>query len=208
MADILLDNQSAPSAPSSGQTVIWSDNVSKTLMARNDVKPSTVGGVRNASTSTQAFTTSEIYLAGSALVVPSHLMQVGATFHWHVVLTKTAGTGALLWRIRVGTNGTTADTERILFTQASVPTSATDAAFVHVVAILRSAGASGVLAGGLRLNHVLAATGFSQLTTNVQQVTSSGFDTQVANLIVGLTFNHQTAGAGNIELVTAELVNS
>jgi hypothetical protein len=135
-------------------------------------------------------------------------MQAGATFRWRVVLTKTAGTGALVWIIRVGTAGTTSDTARVTFTQASAPTSVTDAAFVNVEAVLRNAGAAGVLAAGLRLSHVLAITGFSQLGTNVQQVSSAGFDTTVAGTIVGLTFNHQTAGAGSIEVVTAELVNS
>jgi hypothetical protein len=208
MADILLDNQTVPSAPGAGTSVLYVDSTSKMVTLRNDVKPVSVGEVRNASTSTQAYTTAEIYLAGSALTVPSHLMQTGATFRWTVVLTKTAGTGALVWIIRVGTAGTTADTARVTFTQASAPTSVTDTAFVDVVAVLRNTGAAGVLAAGLRLNHVLAITGFSQLGTNVQQVTSAGFDTTVANTIVGLTFNHQTAGAGNIEVVSAALENS
>lgn len=207
MADLLIDDQSAPSAPSAGQAAVYNDSITKLLTQRTSVKPVTVGGFRNASTAAQAFTTAEIYLAGSALTVPSHLLVVGATFRWRVVLTKTAGTGALVWIIRVGTAGTTADAARVTFTQVSAPTSAADAAFVDVEAVVRSIGATGVLAAGLRLNHVLDVTGFSQLRANVQQVTSAGFDMTVANLIVGLTFNHQTAGAGSVEVVTAELVN-
>jgi hypothetical protein len=208
MSDILLDQQSAPSAPSAGTGLTYFDSTSKLLTARTSVAPVTVGGVRNASIATQAYTTSEIYLAGSALAVPSHLMQAGAIFRWTVNLTKTAGTGALVWIIRVGTAGTTADTARVTFTQASTPTSATDDAYVVVEAILRNTGAAGILAGSLLLTHVLAITGFSQLGTNVQQVTSAGFDTTVPGTIVGLTFNHSTAGAGNIEMVTAALLNS
>jgi hypothetical protein len=208
MSDILVDNQSVPAAPSAGTSLIYVDSAAKALTLRNDAKPITVGGINNSSTSTQAYTTAEIYLAGSALAIPTHLMQAGAQFRWTVVLTKTAGTGVLLWRIRVGTAGTTSDTERVLFTQVSVPTSAADTAFVDVRAVLRNTGAAGILAAGLRLNHVLDVTGFSQLRSNVQYVASSGFDTTVANTIVGLTFNHQTAGAGNIEIVTAELDNS
>lgn len=208
MSEILLDTQSVPSAPSAGQDLLYPDSISNVLTERNNVRPRVVGGVRNGSTAAQAYTTSEIYLTGSALTVPSHLMQAKMIARWRVILTKTAGTGVLLWRIRIGTAGTTADTERILFTQVSVPTSAADTAFVDVEMIVRSIGAAGTIAAGLRLNHVLAATGFSQLTTNVQFVASAAFDTTVAALIIGLTFNHGTAGAGNIEVVTAELVES
>jgi hypothetical protein len=208
MADILLDQQTVPTAPAAGTGLLYFDSTSKLLTARTSVAPVTVGAVRNASLAQQAYTTSEIYLTGSALTIPSHLMQAGAIFRWRVVLTKTAGTGSLVWIIRIGTLGTTGDAAIITFTQASAPTSATDTAFVEVEAILRNTGASGILAGGLLLTHVLAVTGFSQLGTNVQQVTSSGFNTTTASLIAGLTFNASTAGAGNIETVSAELLNS
>lgn len=208
MSDVLIDTQSVPSAPSSGQLIVYPDSNSVALTGRNSTRAHTVGGVRNAGTGAQAFTTSEIYLTGSGLLVPTHLMQLKATFKWHVVATKTAGTGALLWRVRVGTAGTTADTERILFTQVSTPTSATDTGWWDIEATVVTAGASGILRGGLRMSHVLDVTGWSQLRSNVQFVASGTFDMTLANLIVGLTFNHQTAGAGNIEMVSAELVEA
>jgi hypothetical protein len=163
--------------------------------------------VRNASVATQAYTTAEIYMTGSALIIPSHLLVIGATLRWRVVATKTAGTGALIWRVRIGTLGTTGDAEILNFTQVSAPTSATDTAFVDIEMVIRTLGAAATSRGGLRLNHVLDVTGFSQLRANVQQVAGSTFDSGAASLIAGVTFNAQTAGAGNIEIVTGELVN-
>lgn len=208
MPDILLDTQAVPTAPAASKGLLYFDNVSNVVTSVTSVKSQSVGGVRNASVATQAYSTAEIYLTGSNLAIPSHKLQVGATFRWRVVLTKTAGTGALLWRIRIGTLGTTGDAEIILFTQASAPTSATDTAKVDIDFIIRTIGAAATSQGGLRLNHVLAATGFSQLTTNVQQGAGTTFDSTTAALIAGITFNAQTAGAGNIELVGAELINS
>jgi hypothetical protein len=207
MADILVDQQGAPTAPASNTSLIYVDNVSQLLTTRTSVKPLTVGGVRNSSTSTQAYTTAEIYLAGSSLAIPSHLIVVGATFRWRVVLTKTAGTGVLVWKIYVGTLGTTGDAVICTFTQVSVPTSATDTAFVDVEWIIRTIGAAATSTAGLRLNHVLAVTGFSQLGTNVQMVAGTTFNSTTAALIAGLSFSHGTAGAGNIETVSAEMVN-
>jgi hypothetical protein len=47
----------------------------------------------------------------------------------------------------------------------------------------------------LWMTHVLAITGFSTLGANVQQVASSSFDTTATSLIIGISFNHGTAGA-------------
>lgn len=207
MSDILLDQQANPAAPAAGTGLLYFDTTTKLLTARTSVNPVTVGGVRNASVSTQAYTTAEIYLAGSALVIPSHLLVAGATCRWRVVLTKTAGTGVLVWKIYVGTNGTTSDATIVTFTQVSVPTSATDTAWVDIEWVVRTIGGAATSTAGLRLNHVLATTGFSQLGTNVQMVAGSTFNAGAASLIAGISFAHGTAGAGNIEVVTAELVN-
>jgi hypothetical protein len=54
---------------------------------------------------------------------------------------------------------------------------------------------------------VLAATGFSTLTMNVQQVTSAGFVTTVANSIVGVSANGGAASAWTVQVVDAEAFN-
>lgn len=206
MAKIVLDNESGtPAAPAAGKVVLFNDSVSLNPAFRTSAKVSTIGSIRNANTSAQAYTTTEVYITGSSLVIPGSLMQVGMRFRWRFGLTKTAGTGSQVFAIKFGTAGTVADTTRVTFTQVAAGTSATDTEIVEISAVVRSIGASGVVSGMLNMSHVLATTGFSTLGANVMSVTSSGFDTTVAGLIAGVSFNHGTAGAGNIEFATGEL---
>lgn len=211
MAELLVDAQGTPAAPAAGQSIIYPlssavANLKRWSMTDENGKDLTFPAITNASVATQAYTTSEIYLTGSSLHVPPQGLQVGTTCRWRIVATKTAGTGALIWRVRIGTAGSTADAEIINLTQVSAPTSATDTAFVDIEFTVRTNGAAATSRGAVRLNHVLATTGFSSLGTNVQQAAGTAFDSTIGSLIVGVTFNAQTAGAGNVELVDAEMV--
>ena len=123
-----------------------------------------------------------------------------------VVVTKTAGTGAPVWKLYKGTLGTTGDTAIATLTQVSVPTSVTDTAVWDIEAVLRNIGAAGIMLFNLKMGHVVSGGGFSLLPSNVQQVASSSFDTTAASLLIGISANFGTAGAGNIEQITAEYV--
>ena len=206
MADILLDQEGVPNAPASNTGLLYFDNISKLLTTRTSVIPTTVGPIRNFSTGAQAYTTTEVYVTGSALTVPSHLLQAGTRCHWRIVASKTAGTGTPAWKLYKGTLGTTGDTNIATLTQVSVPTSVTDTAIYDIEAIVRNTGASGVMLFSLYMTHVLQNTGFSLLPANVQQVASSSFDTTAASLIIGVSVNYGTAGAGNIEQVYSEFL--
>ena len=163
----------------------------------------------NKSTASQALSTSEVYLTGSnvrldALGTPV----IGLMYDCSFDVVKSAGTGAMLVRVRVGTAGTTADTQQLLFTM-DAGTSAADTAVFVVRAMFRAVGASAVLQGRVVMtNSGLSATGFRDAspTLGVMQVTSGAFDSGVANSIIGVTFNGQTAFAGTVQLVEAELV--
>jgi hypothetical protein len=165
--------------------------------------------VRNWSTADVVATGADTYLTGSGLVVPVGLvLQVGVTFRWNFFMTKSAaGTAAPVWNIRVGTAGTTGDTARVTFTQVAAQTAVADTGWVEINGIIRSVGASGVLIAGLSLGHVLATTGFSTLGANVMQVLSGGFDTTVANLIVGVSVNPGASGVWTHQLISAEMLN-
>jgi len=211
MADILLDEQSTPATPASGQCLIYPDNVNSLLAYKNDAgRVFSVGSaIRNWSVGAQATGAgTDTYLTGSALAVPQHFLQVGTTCRWRVVLTKSAaGTASPSWIVRVGTGGVVGDTARITFTQVALQTAAADTAWVEIEAVVRTIGAAGVMAGGLRMSHVLAATGFSTLDHNVMQVTSAGFDMTVGNLIVGLSANPGASGVWTFQIVSAEMLN-
>lgn len=209
MADIVLDTQTFPTAPGSGAMTLYPETGTLQYVSRDTTgKFQTLGPITNQSTAAQAYTTTEVYLTGSALTVPVHLLQVGAKFSWRVIVSKTAGTGFPIWRLYKGTLGSASDTVIATLTQASAPTSVADVARYDIEAVLRNVGASGVTLFSVAMVHALAATGFSQIATNAQFVASSSFDTTAAGLIIGIAVNYGTAGAGNIEQVTAELTGA
>jgi hypothetical protein len=206
MADIVLDTQVAPSTPSAGTINLYAETTTLQMCSRDaNGRIQTFGDINNQSTAAQAYTTAEIYLAGSALTIPAHLLQVGARCTWRVVASKTAGTGAPVWKLYKGTLGTTGDTAIATLTQASAPTSVADTAIYNIEAVLRNTGAAGVMLFSLSMVHALQITGFSQVPCNAQFVASSSFDTTAASLIIGISANFSTAGAGNIEQVAAKL---
>jgi hypothetical protein len=211
MSDLLIDNQTIAPTPASGKLAVFGESSTKRLVTRDDSGRTNVlsGAVRNWSTADVVATGADTYLTGSGLVVPVGLvLQVGVTFRWNFFMTKSAaGTAAPVWNIRVGTAGTTGDTARVTFTQVAAQTAVADTGWVEINGIIRSVGASGVLIAGLSLGHVLATTGFSTLGANVMQVLSGGFDTTVANLIVGVSVNPGASGVWTHQLISAEMLN-
>ena len=158
--------------------------------------------LKNASTTGQSVNATTAYLAGSAITVPSGLLRVGSFFHWRFTATKTAaGTVAgCALLVKVGTTGSTADTTRLTLTLGT-PTAAADTAYFDLITVVRSigSGTSAVIGGGLQMTHNLSATGFSTLPTEVVRATSGGFDSTVANLIVGLALTTTTASVWTVE---------
>lgn len=211
MSELEVETQVAPGTVSANKMIVFAESVGKKLTYKDDAgRYYTIpGSVRNWNTADVTANAADTYVTGSSLTVPTGLLlQVGVTFSWNIYMTKTAaGVAAPVWRIRVGTNGSTADTARVTFTQVAAQTAVVDAGEVEITAILRNTGAAGVLAAGLTMNHVLATTGFSTLGANVQQVTSAGFDTTVANTIIGLSVDPGAAGVWTLQVVQAIMNN-
>jgi hypothetical protein len=209
MADLLFDTQGTPTTPGAGKAALYPDSSSKrwTSLDENGRKLSLDGVIRNWNVADVVANAADTYLTGSSLAVPQHLLQAGATFKWRFALTKTgAGVAAPTWNVRVGTLGTTADASRLLFT-GPAQTGVVDAGYVEITAVLRNVGAAGVLAGVLSLSHNLATTGLATSQCPTLQVTSSGFDTTVASLIVGVSVNPGSAGVWTHQIVIAEMSN-
>src|SRR6266568_461998 len=112
MADILLDNQTAPTTPAASKSVIWVDSTTKKSAQTDD------GGhhwgilSRNNTTASQgAGFSADTYITNSGLLVPSFGMQAGQLYNWIITASKTgAGTATPIVTFRIGTNQTTADT--------------------------------------------------------------------------------------------------
>ncbi len=207
MADILLDAQSAPATPASGQGVWYYDTNAKIFLQKTDT-----GLVRGehfrAATAAQTGFAADTYLTNSGLVIPSSSMLVGMFWEWIIVATKTAaGTAAPVWQIRIGAAQTTADTSRLSITTAA-QTAAADTARFRVLTTCRSVGASGVIQGLVHIQHNLAATGFANTPAgfNLVEGTSAGFSNEaLGGQFIGLSINGGASASWTINQVTGRL---
>lgn len=209
MSDIVLDVQSASVTPAAGQVVLFPETVGKKYTYKDDAgKTYTlgIGGIRNTATAAVAGYTADTYVVGSAITIPASLtLQVGSTYRIRISVNKTAaGTAAPTCIVRVGTAGTTADTAVLTFTGAA-QTGVADVGVIELVCTWRSIGAAGVLQGTHYLTHNSAnAVGLSG--TDVIEVTSAGFNTTTASLIMGVSLNYGAGITFNTTLVETELV--
>lgn len=164
--------------------------------------------LKNQSTASQSLTTSDAYLAGSNVSIPSNLPLVGTMYVCIFDIVKSAGTGSPVVTVRYGTAGSTGDTSRCAAT-FGVGTSVADTATFVVTCVFRTVGAAtaAIIQGNFDMTCNLPLTGFGGTTSikNVQN-TGGGFDSTVANSIIGVSFNGSTAFAGTVQLVRAQLV--
>jgi len=145
----------------------------------------------------------DTYLTGSSINIPLSKLKAGGTFKWKFGITKTAaGLATPIWRVRIGTAGSTADAAILTFT-GLVQTAAIDTYWLEIVALVRSIGAAGILVGILHGRPRLSGFPLACL-----QVTSAGFDTTVANLIAGVSVNPGLNGVWTHQIVSVELVNN
>lgn len=206
MAELLLDVQGKPAAPAAGQLFAFPHTSSKRWASEDDTgRVLTFPHIYDVNVADVVANAADTYLIG--LPVPSHLLQAKALFRWRLMMSKTgAGVAAPTWNIRVGAAGTVADTSRVLFTSPLAQTAVIDNGVVEITAILRNIGAAAVLAAYLEMRHLLAATGLAAGPRVDLQVTSAGFDSTVANLIVGLSVNPGAAGVWTHQLISAEVL--
>lgn len=209
MADIALDTQTTPAAPSAGVMVAYFDTTTKMLSVKDTNGFVRTFGCSNFSTASQApSATTRTYIAGSALSVPTNKLQVGTCFRWSFNMTKTAaGVAASTIDICVGTAGTTADTARVSFAKPA-GTAVVDEAQCEVWCICRGpVGASGVFVGEFLMTHNLQITGHAIIPCVVVNTVSGTFDITTANLIVGLCITTGAADAITIQMCQAEAWN-
>ena len=152
---------------------------------------------------------SDTYVTGSSVAIPSTGLRAGTRYHMIFAATKTnAGTATPILNVRIGTNGTTADTSRCTIT-FSAQTAATDTGTFEVWATFRTVGSgtSAVLQCVGQRRHGASVTGFGNLVSQTLEVTSGGFNSTVANSIIGVSAYGGASASWTIQLVQAELEN-
>lgn len=204
--------QAAPTTPSTGYAAVYVDSTTKLLSVKNDaavVQTVPLFKTNQSVTTPGAGFSSDTYLVGSSIAIPSGYPHVGAMYRLTFDVSKTAaGTAAPVVTIRYGTAGTTADTARLTFT-FTAGTAAADTGKFEIDALFRTVGSgtSAVLQGAGRLTHGADITGLSTLVAEQLQVTSGGFDSTVASSIIGASVNGGASAAWTIALVRAEFVS-
>lgn len=208
MADVVLD-QEAPPTPVGGtvNTLFPHSSTGQYSEQNNAGFVRTLHGLHNSNTADVVANAVDTYLTGSNLAIPSHKLQVNTKFTWVMAITKTAaGVATPIWRIRIGTAGSVADTARLTLT-GPAQTGVIDTAYVTVEVTVRAIGASGVISGVLTLTHNLDATGFANIGSPTLVATSAAFDTTTAGLIIGISVDPGALGVWTHTIVDADAWN-
>jgi hypothetical protein len=151
----------------------------------------------------------DTYLTGSNITIPNSSIKAGSRYKLIFDVSKSAaGTATPIITIRLGTNGTTADTARLTFTFLA-QTAVADIGTFEVWVTFRTVGSgtTAVIQGTAQVRHRLQITGLQNLVSTTLQVTSGGFDSTVSNLIIGASVNGGTSAAWTVQMVQAELTN-
>jgi len=151
----------------------------------------------------------ETYLTGSNISIPNGSLQAGSRYKLIFDVSKTAaGTATPIIRIKIGTNGTTADATILTFTFLA-QTAVADIGTFEFWITFRSVGSgtSAVIQGTGQVRHRLSTTGLQNLPSPTLQVTSAGFDSTTSNLIIGASVNGGASAAWTVQMVQAELNN-
>lgn len=149
------------------------------------------------------------YLTGSMLTVPAAKIRNGTVFKWILTASKTAaGVAARTFHVRIGVNGTTADTAVLSFLSTSAPTAAVDEGVFEIVCTVRGANlAAATIQGVCELRHNGNTVGFAVIPVHIIRALSAAVDLTVANLKVGLSLTTGAAEVITFQQVIAEAKN-
>jgi len=163
------------------------------------------GSTNYSTASSAAGFASDTYVSGSNLNLGAFGgPYIGIRYNFRLVISKTAaGTATPILIVRVGTAGTTADTARLTFTWGP-GTAAVDRGEIELECMFATVGSgtAAVLRGKANWSTNLQTTGLTS-TIKALQVNSSGFDSTVANSIIGLSYNGGTSAVHTIEWASA-----
>lgn len=211
MADILIDNQAAPSTPAASKSVIWIDSTTKKLIQTDDSGRHLGSLSRNDAIASQgAGFAADTYVTNSGLLIPSFGMKTGMLARWFITLSKTAaGVAAVALNIRIGPNQSTADTARLTLTQAAAEAQSAlvASAIMTIIMGVRNVGAAGVLVGGFGFTQTYqAVAGNLALGGGIDGVAGSFDNSALAGQYIGLSLNAGAAAAWTITHVSSELI--
>ncbi|MDP1614327.1 MAG: hypothetical protein Q8L68_00870 [Methylococcales bacterium] len=171
MGRINLATQTTPATPSAGTAEIYVDSADKTakLIDETGAVKKMIAGISYSLPAAVATSgTGETLLF--KLDVPANLVAIGHTF-WVTVFGVSSSTGTLIFRVRVGANGTIADNQAWI-SATSVAQVANAWASVNGLLVVRSIGTGtvqgtgGALAGAVVLPQLIGAAATAAVATS------------------------------------------
>lgn len=153
----------------------------------------------------------DTYLVGSsiAIVAPATTLKIGSRYHLIFNVSKTAaGLATPILNIRYGTLGTTGDASKCALT-FTAQTAVTDTGTFEVWVTFRAVGSgtTAIVQCSSRRDHGASITGLGTLVGETKVATSAGFDSTVANSILGVSVNGGASAAWTITQANATLEN-
>ena len=145
---------------------------------------------------------SDTYLAGSAIGVPTGGFVAGAKYTCLFDMVKTAaGTAQFTVTLRIGTGGGVVGDTSIQAFALGAGTAAADTGRFILEAYFRTVGSgtSAVIVGSLSVSHALAATGLTNTGASgwgAVTAVSSGFDSTIAATTIGISVNGGASFSG------------
>lgn len=216
MSQLILNVTSVPAVPAAAKNAIFVDNSLGGLCYRDDAGR-VWGQTHRASIASQGpGFAADTYVGDSnnTLLIPSFGMQARTVFRWTFVASKTAaGVATPVYTIRIGPNASTADTARLALT-GPAQTAIADIGTLTIQIVVRSVGASGVMAGaawwahrGTAASTTVSGTGFANDVTGHVEGVSAGFDNNPATIYgqyIGVSINGGASAAWTLSHMTAE----
>jgi hypothetical protein len=212
VADTKISALSAVGTPTDLDELVLNDGGTSKKMDLNALVAYIESRARvNSAAVTQQVTVAatDVYLAGSACLIPVGRLQAKTMYRCKFNLVKSAaGVGLPVINVRIGTGGVLGDTSRGTLT-FPVGTAVADEGCFEITSIFRTVGSgtSAVLHSLAELTHRLSITGLNTGVSPSQIATSGGFDSTVSGLIIGLSVNSGTGATWTINHVQAELWN-
>lgn len=211
MSDLLLDEQSAPVTPASGQAIAFFDTNGGLLAAKNEAGRIQAFSYNAAIAAQAGGFAADTYLTDSDLLIPSWGFQARTVIRWRMSASKTgAGVAQPIYTIRTGANRTTGDTSRLVLT-GPAQTAIADIGTLDLMLSVRSVGSSGVLAGtawwthrGTAANTTTSGTGFANDSTGHVEGNATFDMTALAGAYIGLSINGGTNAVWSPTQVQAE----
>ncbi len=206
MAQITLDNQSAPTTPAAGRSVKWVDSTSKKEVLTDDSGRHLGNLSRNDATASQTLGTADTYVTNSGLLIPGFGMKAGQFYRWLMFITKTAASTAVpTYNFRIGAAQAVGDTSRALLTSVA-QTAAVDGGLLILTCQVRNVGASGVLGVSMSFSGKVAANAVGFGSSALDLAASSFDNTGLGGQYLGISINPGASSSWVITSVFSELI--